>query len=74
MAGRSAIVGSEFCLGKEVELVMRQEWCTAFGGFTVKDTSGNDVFKVGLQIYCSLTFFVEICPIKEQVHFSLLLL
>ena len=48
MAGRSAIVSSEFCLDKEVELVMRQEWCTAFGGFTVKDTSGNDVFKVGL--------------------------
>jgi hypothetical protein len=40
------VVGNEFCFNHEVQLQMKEEWFTNFGGFPIKDINGNDFFEV----------------------------
>lgn len=40
------VVGNEFCLDQEVQLVMKEEWFCNFGGFHIKDIYGKDIFEV----------------------------
>ena len=42
------VVGNEFCFDHEVQLQMKEEWWTAYGGFTIKDVHGRDYFEVDI--------------------------
>ena len=46
MSSCPVVVGNEFCFDHEVQLQMKEEWFYNFGGFTVKDIYGKDIFEV----------------------------
>ena len=46
MSSCPVVVSSDYCYNKEVQLQMKGEWLFHYGGFTIRDTDGNDVFQV----------------------------